>query len=531
VAAALDSAHRHGVIHRDIKPENILLDDGGASVADFGIALAVSNASAAQPDQPGWIAGTPRYMSPEQTSGEVSIDGRADVYSLGAVAYEMLAGRPPFISHRGSGPPPPLQSFRAAIPIATDAVVAKSLAPLPQERFQRAGELAEALERSLAMENAPADRQRAARRWGLVAGLGIIVGAAVFGTVRGRPPRTASLAATASGAVPLGPHQTHNLGAYDLYMRGRDQALSRSDDGKALAIQYFQQAIAADSTYAAAYAELAHMYALTAFWHSRPPNPSSAEALTLAEETARKAIALDSTLSDGWAELGFIKMHDQYDMRSAESALRRALALDSTSARVHGYLSQLYQWIERPAESLAEAQREKELDPLSVLASIDLGGALYNAGRFDDALVELEKLRDVDPPLARTLLYVGNIYLSKGMMPEAVQTLLEWDDQNAFTGRALALAGRRVEARRILETVANDAKTRGEAENVAILYEGLGDYDQAFAWLEKSFEDHSLWYVIMWPTFAKLRADPRFERIRQRLNSGGEVPPPANSPG
>src|SRR3954470_6899156 len=96
VASALDYAHRHGVIHRDIKPENILLHDGQAIVADFGIALAVQSASGHRMTQTGLSLGTPQYMSPEQAMGEKSIDARSDVYALGAVLYEMLAGDAPF---------------------------------------------------------------------------------------------------------------------------------------------------------------------------------------------------------------------------------------------------------------------------------------------------------------------------------------------------------------------------------------------------------------------------------------------------
>src|SRR6185503_20102230 len=95
IAAALDYAHRKGVVHRDLKPENILLHEGQPLVADFGIALAISNAGGARITQTGLSLGTPQYMSPEQATGDRAIDARTDIYSLGALTYEMLAGDPP----------------------------------------------------------------------------------------------------------------------------------------------------------------------------------------------------------------------------------------------------------------------------------------------------------------------------------------------------------------------------------------------------------------------------------------------------
>lgn len=522
VAGALDSAHRHGVIHRDIKPENILLGEGGALVADFGIALAVSTASARDASQPGWIAGTPRYMSPEQMSGEGTIDSGSDVYSLGVVTYEMLAGQPPstgptinaIVAGTIAQSPSSLHSLRGVIPPAADSVVAKALARLPEDRYRTASEFAEALQRSVVV--------RGTRRRAVLVASGIIaLTAAVVGTTLVRRQGAASTALhTATGTAPYGLHQTRNLGAYDLYTRGREVVLggTRNEERQIEAIKYFKQAIAVDSTYAAAYAELAHMY-VTVDLAGGVASVSRLDALSLAHATALKAVAMDSTLADAWAVLGLVNM-TVHDMRSAKAALDRALALDTSSPRVHGLLGWYYGWVERPAEALAEAQRESELDPLSVLAGFDLASALYGSGRYDEALAQLDKLRDVDPPLARTGMLAGAIYLSKGLFAEAVRTYQEWDDQNAWTGRALALAGRRAEARRMLAQELADYTPEGGAEAVFLLYEGLGDYDQAFAWLDKAIEDHSLWGTIMWPTFAHLRADPRFERIRRRLNGG-----------
>jgi serine/threonine-protein kinase len=154
VAGALDYAHRQGVIHRDIKPENILLHDGSALVADFGIALAVQSAGGQRMTQTGLSLGTPQYMSPEQAMGERTIDARTDIYALGAVTYEMLAGDPPFTGSNVQAivakvlneRPTPLATLRDTCPAGVEAAVLSALAKLPADRFESAKAFADALQ-------------------------------------------------------------------------------------------------------------------------------------------------------------------------------------------------------------------------------------------------------------------------------------------------------------------------------------------------------------------------------------------------
>ncbi len=153
VASALDYAHRHGVIHRDLKPENILMHDGQPLVADFGIALAVSNAGGNRITQTGLSLGTPHYMSPEQATGDREIDGRTDVYSLGAVTYEMLVGEPPhdgktsqaIIAKVLTDKPRSIRLARDTVPHHVEAAVERALAKLPADRYHTAHEFADAL--------------------------------------------------------------------------------------------------------------------------------------------------------------------------------------------------------------------------------------------------------------------------------------------------------------------------------------------------------------------------------------------------
>jgi serine/threonine-protein kinase len=152
-ASALDNAHRHGAVHRDIKPENILMHEGQALVADWGIALPTAAGERQPLTADGFRLGTPQYMSPEQAVGDRAIDARSDVYSLGCVLYEMLTGEPPFtgataqvvIEKVKNERPPPPSSVRETVSPRVEAAVLKALAKLPADRFQSAAEFAAAL--------------------------------------------------------------------------------------------------------------------------------------------------------------------------------------------------------------------------------------------------------------------------------------------------------------------------------------------------------------------------------------------------
>jgi serine/threonine-protein kinase len=237
VAEALDYAHRHGIIHRDIKPENILLEESHAAVADFGVARAIEGAGGDRLTETGLAMGTPSYMSPEQASAERVLDGRSDIYALGCVLYEMLAGEPPFtgpsaqvvIAKRLVEPVPHLGAVRD-LPSGVEQVVTRALARAPADRFQTAAELAEALgRRESAAVGPPAPAgARSSRRTRTLALIGLVAVAAIGGGILAlrsgwKAPAPAALAyeRTAIAVLPFknlsaeGPHAYFAGGLHD----------------------------------------------------------------------------------------------------------------------------------------------------------------------------------------------------------------------------------------------------------------------------------------------------------------------------
>ena len=188
VATALDYAHRQGVVHRDVKPENILLQDGEALVADFGVARAIAAAGADSLTQTGVILGTPAYMSPEQIAGRQDLDGRSDLYSLGCVLYEMLTGESPFtaptmessLSRRLTEEPPRTSSRRARVPAALDTVIAKALSRTPADRYSTGARFAEAIAAATDAVPGASGQVFVRRRWVWMAAGAVIVIALAF---------------------------------------------------------------------------------------------------------------------------------------------------------------------------------------------------------------------------------------------------------------------------------------------------------------------------------------------------------------
>jgi serine/threonine-protein kinase len=254
VASALDYAHRHGVIHRDIKPENILLHDGAALVADFGIALAVSRSeNAARMTETGMSLGTPQYMSPEQAMGERDIGPRSDIYALGATTYEMLTGDPPFtgatvqaiVARVMSAEPDRPSLVRKTIPGHVEAAVLCALAKLPADRFGTAADFSAAITSRApgfpashplprAETVSPVEVGRGHRLLLLAAGVAIAAGGIAGGWLLGRERRPATTAGPIVSASVLLPDSLQI--EPQLFMPEGTETLALSPDGRQLVI-------------------------------------------------------------------------------------------------------------------------------------------------------------------------------------------------------------------------------------------------------------------------------------------------------
>ncbi|MCU1296820.1 MAG: Adenylate cyclase [Acidobacteriaceae bacterium] len=322
-----------------------------------------------------------------------------------------------------------------------------------------------------------------------------------------------------SGARAVDPQVHEN------YLKGRYYFNQRTEDSLNRSIAYFQQAITGDPSYALAYCGLADAYALLGFRGGVP----SKHALFEAKTAALKAIELDDTLAEPHASLAFIAETHEWDWATAEREYRRALELNPGDARARHWYAGYLMYVGRFEEGIAEAKRARDLDPLSLPVNNALAGRLLVAGRVDEALKQLQETLEMDPHFAPGHQTLGWAYLNKGKHEEAIQEFQEalqlsgTDDTDLMLdlGFAYAAVGNREEARRILAKLKN-LHDRGlvPSGSIGILYGALGELNEAFAWLEKAYEerDPELTYLkVPGRRFEPLRHDPRFQDLVHRV--------------
>jgi TolB-like protein/Tfp pilus assembly protein PilF len=313
--------------------------------------------------------------------------------------------------------------------------------------------------------------------------------------------------------------------AHEDYLKGRYYFNQRTRDAMNKSIGFFQQAIAKDPKYALAYCGLADAYALLGFRGGFP----SKDALSRAKAAALKAIELDDTLAEPHASLAFIAETHEWDWATAEREYKRALELNPGDARAHHWYAGYLMYVGRFEEGIAEAKRARDLDPLSLPVNNALAGRLLVAGRVDEALAQLRQTLEMDPHYAPAHQTLGWAYLNMGKHHEAIQEFQQAlqlsgaDDKDIMLdlGFAYATVGNREEARRILAKL-KKLHEQGllPSGSIAILYGALGELDEAFAWLEKAYEerDPELTYLkVPGRRFAPLRHDARFQQMVHRM--------------
>jgi serine/threonine-protein kinase len=322
-------------------------------------------------------------------------------------------------------------------------------------------------------------------------------------------------------AARVGTIQSRDLATYDLYLKGRYFWSRRSPPDLRRAVDYFQQAIARDSTYAQAYAGLADARVLLVILGDSPP----AEQVPLARAAATAAIRLDSTLSEAHAALGNILEAFDWDRAGADREISRSIALDPGYATAH-----LYRGIHllnrgRLDEALTELTLARTLDPLSAPVRMQLGRAYAFGHRTDEAVASLRTAVELNPSFTAAHLNLGDAYLQQNRTADALSAFsraaaLNGGRDSAQLAYGLAVTGRTAEARRLLNALVSPS--RGHylpPVPVAKAYIGLGDANSAFRWLERGFDDRAAQMSTIKATtaFDALHSDPRWARLLQRL--------------
>jgi serine/threonine-protein kinase len=316
-------------------------------------------------------------------------------------------------------------------------------------------------------------------------------------------------------------HHTENAEAYQAYLKGLYYWNKFTEEGLKKSIEHFRQAIEIDPNYALAYAGLAHTY------HQLVGVYPPGEVMPKAKAAAVKALELDGTLAEAHAALGWVRWRYDWDWPEAERAFKRANELNPNYAIGHGMYAMFLDSMGRFDESSTAHERARQLDPLSLIIDATVGLHLYLARRYDEAIERCRKTIEMDPNFFVAHARLGLAYEQKGMFEEAIaefQKAITLSGGNtgsvAALGRAYALAGNRVEAQK----VADDLTERSKREyipphSMALLYAGLGEPDQAFAWLEEAYEARSgsLSYLKVDPALDSLRSDPRFQDLLQRV--------------
>lgn len=314
---------------------------------------------------------------------------------------------------------------------------------------------------------------------------------------------------------------TANYEAYDLYLKGQYFFNKRTVAGFEEAIRYFQQATAKDPNNARAYAGLADAYALIGGYSMR----SQADFMPKARAAALKALEIDELLAEGHAALALVVQSYDWDWSTAEKEFRRAIELNPNYATAHHWYAENLMWRGRFDEALQESERARQLDPLSLIIAADNGAILFFSRRYDRAIEKWRSVLELDPDFPRAHL-IRAAYVEKGMFAEALADVeLERPRVDApwywvYLAYIYGRSGQEIQAERALNRLLElNRRQAVDPKFIADAYAGLGDKDQSLAWLEKAYAQHSNELVTLKvnPAYDFLRGDARFENLMRGI--------------
>jgi len=491
VADALHYAHKRGLVHRDVKPGNILIDQFETPyLADFGLALKEQDFG-----KGGGICGTPSYMSPEQASGEGHrVDGRSDIFSLGVVFYELLAGRCPFRGEIAAilfqivaDEPKPPRQIDDTIPKELERICLKALSKRVSDRYSTAKDMADDLHNFQAQQ--------------------------LNATAKGssKPVNNVSQTHLQDGDPARLCHTAH-------YYWNK-----RTEDGLRQSIVYFYKALDADPTYAKAWTGLANAYHQLAIWGHADPT----SACPRAKSAALKAIELDDSIGEAHAALAVILKDYEWDFNNALISFRRAIELNPSNATTYLWYGECNACMGRHVEAIDALRHAQDLDPLSIVISATFGRhGFFFARQYENATAQMRKTVETDPAYWIAQSFLGWCYLFQGLHAEALvafEAARKLDDNPetlACLGYFHGVCCQSNKARDCLNDLKELARLRYvPAIHFALVYTGLGDKNEAFKWLEKACDDRNQWLseITVDPAFDSLRTDPRFINLLRRM--------------
>ncbi len=314
-----------------------------------------------------------------------------------------------------------------------------------------------------------------------------------------------------------------NPGAHEAYLLGRYFWNKRTEEGLAKALEYFQQAIGKDSSYAAAYAGIADYYNILPFYSRYAP----VEVFPKAKAAVLKALQIDETLPEAHAALAYVRAYYDWDWPGAEREFQRALELNPSYAAVHHSYSRYLAAMGRVDDALAEIKRAEVLDPISPILKANTAMILYFGRRYDEAIDQLHRTRELDSNYVVAHWGLGLAYEQKGMYAQAIGAMekaiaLSERDANFLSslGHVYAVAGRRRDAQQVVDELKEQSKQAYVSSyHVGLVYSGMGEKDLAIAWLQEAAQERStlLVYLRMDPRLAGLHSDRKFKDLRRRL--------------